>query len=85
MNCTHENDGSVTLRLSEDEAVVLHVKIAYAEFADDLDHIELSEPVDQKVFSDVQQALAPLIPDLGTEAYGARVERAYAAIDPKPY
>lgn len=85
MKCTRETDGTIILRLSEEEAVVLHEKIAYSEFADDLDNIELSEPVEQKVFSDIQQALAPLIPDLGTDAYGARVERAYAAIGTMPY
>lgn len=78
-------DGSITLRMSEDEAVVLHLKIAWSEFEADLEAIDLDQPVDQKVFSDVQQVLAPLIPGLGTEDYQARIDRAYAAIDPKPY
>jgi len=36
-----------------------------------------------KVFSDIQQALVPHIPGLGTEAYQATVEAAYSAIDQK--
>lgn len=85
MLCSREPDGTISLRMSEAEAVVLHEKVAMAEFADDLELIDLSEPVEKKVFSDVQQALAPLIPDLGTDAYGGRVEGAYASIDPEPY
>ena len=46
---------------------------------------ELRKPVEQKVFSDVQQALMPLIPALGTDDYQGTVDRAYEAIDPKPY
>lgn len=83
--CSREPDGTISVRMSEAEAVVLHEKIAFSEFADNLAHIDLAEPVEQKVFSDVQQALAPLIPDLGTDAYGVRVQGAYASIDPGPY
>ena len=50
---------------------MLHATIATAEVADDLDTVELGEPVEKKVFSDVQQALAPLVHDLGTDRYGA--------------
>jgi hypothetical protein len=71
--------------MSITEAVVVHQLIAYSEFADDLEVIELSEPVAQKVMSDVQQALAAWIPNLGTDDYGPTVERAYAEIDPGPY
>ncbi len=36
-------------------------------------------------FSDLQQALAGLVPELGLDGYGARVDRAYQAIDPGAY
>jgi hypothetical protein len=63
------------------EAVVLHELIAFAEFSEDLTVVELARPQDQRVMSKVQQALAPLVPDLGTDRYGAAVERAYREID----
>lgn len=85
MEASRESDGAVTLRLSEDEAVVLHAAIATAEFENELDAIELREPVERKVLSDVQQSLSVLIPGLGTDEYGSTVERSYAAIDPRPY
>ena len=46
--------------MSEAEAVVLHSVIAISEFANALEEIELGHPVEQKVLSDVQQALASL-------------------------
>ena len=63
-------DGKVTLTMTLDEAIVLHAQIAFSEFAEELRLIELPEDVHQVVFSDVQQSLAPVIPSLGTEAYG---------------
>jgi hypothetical protein len=85
MEARRQPDGSVSLTLTEAEAVVLHEIIAVAEFAEDLDTVDLGEPVGKKVFSDIQQALAPLVPDLGTDRYGATVQGAYASIDPSPY
>lgn len=85
MEASTQADGTVSLVLTEAEAVVLHEAIAAAEFADDLSTVELAEPVEKKVFSDVQQALAPLVPDLGTDRYGSTVKGAYASIDPSPY
>ncbi len=85
MDASKQPDGTVALSLTVAEAVVLHAAIATAEFAEDLDTVELGEPVEKKVFSDVQQALAPLIPDLGTDRYGVTVQGAYASIDPSPY
>jgi hypothetical protein len=85
MEAVRSDDGSVTLRMTEEEAVILHVKIADSEFASDLEEIELRVPVEQKVFSDVQQALAPLIPGLGTDRYQHFVAGAYAATDPGPF
>ena len=85
MDASKQPDGTVALSLTVAEAVVLHAAIATAEFAEDLDTVELGEPVEKKVFSDVQQALAPLVPDLGTDHYGVTVRGAYASIDPSPY
>jgi len=85
MEARKQADGKVSLLLTEAEAVVLHAAIATAEFAEDLDIVELGEPVEKKVFSEVQQALAPLVPDLGTDRYGVTVQGAYASIDPSPY
>lgn len=83
MEASRHPDGTVSLRLTE--AVVLHATIATAEFADDLDTVELSKRVEKKIFPDVQQALAPLVPDLGTDRYGLTMQGAYASIDPSPY
>ena len=85
MDASQQPDGTVALSLTVAEAVVLHAAIATAEFAEDLDTVELGEPVEKKVFSDVQQALAPLVPHLGTDRYGQTVQGAYASIDPSPY
>ena len=85
MRATDAPDGSVTLSMSQAEAAVLHELIAFAEFANDLTSVESEKPVEQKVLSDVQQALAPLIPGLGTDGYQAVMNRAYAAIDPGPF
>ena len=85
MEASRTSDGTVHLLLTEAEAVVLHEAIATAEFAEDLEAVALGEPVEKKVFSDVQQALAPLVPDLGTDRYGLTVQGAYASIDPSPY
>lgn len=84
MKAAHTSEG-VALSMSVTEAVVLHELIAASEFGEDLKVIELSEPVAQKVLSDVQQALALLIPTLGSDEYGSTVARAYEDIDPGPY
>ena len=85
MEASRQPDGTISLSLTEAEAVVLHAAIATAEFAENLETVELGEPVEKKVFSDVQQALAPIVPDLGTDRYGVAVRGAYASIDPSPY
>jgi hypothetical protein len=85
VEASRQAGGTVALFLTEAGAVVLHEAIASAEFADDLDNVALGEPVEKKVFSDVQQALAPLVPDLGTDRYGVTVQGTYASIDPSPY
>jgi hypothetical protein len=59
MEASSEVDGTVTVRMSLAESVVLHERIALAEWSNDLSDIDLQEPVEQKVFSDVQQALGP--------------------------
>ena len=79
------SDGTVTVRMSHPEAVVLHEAIAFSEWGNDLREIELGTPVEQKVFSEVQQALVPLMPELGTDGYGDAVAQAMAQIDPTPY
>ena len=85
METSRQPDGTLVLRMTEAEAVVLHFRIALSEFEDDLDGIELPEPVDKKVFSDVQQSLAQWIPGLGTDEYQRVIDSAYVAIDPSPY
>ncbi|WP_306368189.1 hypothetical protein [Nocardiopsis sp. CC223A] len=75
----------MTLSLSQAEATVLHEPIAFAEFAYDPTSVESERPVEQKVLSDVQQVLAPLISGLGTDGYQAVMNSAYAAIDPGPF
>jgi hypothetical protein len=71
--------------MTEDEAVLLHEPVAFSEFAEDLDVIDLPASVDKEVFSDLQQALAGLVPELGLDGYSARVDRAHQAIDPGDY
>ena len=85
MEAARGSDRRVTLHMSEAEAVVLHEIIAFSEFAHELEMIELARPVEQKVLSTIQWALAPLIPSLGEEGYQAELDRAYSAIDPAPY
>ena len=85
MEAVTQPDGGVTLSISLAEAVVIHELIAFSEFSDDFGQIELRQPVDKKVMSDLQQALAPLIPGLGTVQYQQSVDRAYATVDPEPF
>jgi hypothetical protein len=85
MEAHQGSDGRISLHMSEAEAVVLHQVIAYSEWSNELDAIELREPVERKVVSDVQQSLDPLIPGLGTKGYQQTVTRAYSAIDSKPF
>ncbi|WP_166139549.1 hypothetical protein [Nocardioides ochotonae] len=85
MEASRDNDGTVTVRMSYSEVVVLHEAIAFSEWGNDLREIELRQPAEQKVFSDLQQALVPLIPELGTDKYGDTVTQAIAQIDPAPY
>lgn len=85
METSREPDGTLVLRMTEAEAVVLHLRIALSEFEDDLDEIELPLPADKKVFSDVQQSLVRWIPGLGTDEYQRVIDSAYAAINPAPY
>jgi hypothetical protein len=73
------------LRMSEAEAVVLHEAIAFSKWRNYLAEIELRQPVEQKVFSEIQQALMPLIPDLGSDSYKGKRDHAHRAIDPEPY
>lgn len=85
MEALNTPDGRVSLSLTLEEATVVHELIASAEFADDFETIELPHPVDQKVMSDIQQALAPLIPGLGTDQYQAAVDRAHRSVAPGPF
>ena len=85
VEASRENDGTVTLRMSQWEAVVLHEAIAFSEWGNDLSNIELRQPVEQKVFAEVQHALVPHIPGLGTDGYQATIDAAYVAIDPEPF
>ncbi|MFL6109591.1 MAG: hypothetical protein ACJ72D_20695 [Marmoricola sp.] len=85
MKADRAPDGSVVLTLSHEETVVLHEAIAFSEWSNDLDAIEISEPVERKVISDLQQSLAPMIPELGGDGYGATLRRARSSIDPSPF
>ena len=85
MEAQRKQDGQITLIMTEAEAVVLHEVIAFSEWSNELDAIELRHPVERKTLSEVQQTLAPLIPGLGTDAYQRTVETAHAAIDSSPY
>ena len=80
-----EPDGRISLVMSEAEAVVLHQVISISEWSNELDAIELREPVERKILSEVQQTLAPLIPGLGTDTYQRTVETAYSDIESSPF
>lgn len=71
--------------MSHAEAVVLHEVVAFSEWSNELTEIELRQPVERKVASGVQRALAPLIPELGTDEYGDTVRRAQSQVDPTPF
>ncbi len=68
--------GEIVLRMSADEATVLYECIAFSEWAEDLTVVELASKVEQRVFSDVQQSLSPLVPGLGTASYGTHLKLA---------
>lgn len=78
-------NGRVTLSMSLAEASVLFAVIAQAEFAEDLEVVTLSEPVEKKVFSSVQQTLIGLIPGIGTDDFAQRLRASYDSIDPGEY
>lgn len=80
-----EPGGGVSLHFSYAEAVVLHEVFAFSEWSNELTEIELQRPVERKVLSDVQQSLAPLIPELGTDKYDGAVRRAQSQIGPSPF
>jgi len=71
-----DGKGEVQLWLSQDEAITLHELIARAEWASELEVLEFDDEAERKVLSRLQQALAPLIPGLGTQEYGASVRHA---------
>lgn len=85
VEAVQEADGRIALRMSQAEAVILHEVIAFSEWSNELDAIELREPVERKVLSEVQQSLAPMIPGLGTDSYHGTVETAYSAVDSSPF
>lgn len=82
VDARQDPSGRIILAVSQEDAIILHEAIAHAEFANDLAGFQLREPVEQNVFSDLQQALAPLIPGLGTPTYQNELGKASAAIDP---
>lgn len=85
MEADRDVDGGVILRLSYAEAVVLHEAVAFSEWSNDLAEIELREPVERKVLSDIQQSLGLLIPELGTGQYHDAVRRAQSEVDTGPF
>lgn len=76
MDADLSDTGLVVLTMTMDEALIVHERIAFAEFSADLQEVELPEAVHQAVFSDVQQSLRSLIPTLGTSQYADAVRDA---------
>jgi hypothetical protein len=71
------SDGrSCRLTLDYAEMVALHEVIVRAEWADELNVIEIRSNAEQLVLSRLQLALAPLVRELGTSDYNAAVESA---------
>ena len=59
--------------------------IAFSEWSNELDTIELRHPPERKIMSDLRQSLAPMISELGTETYKEAVSRARSSIDDRPF
>lgn len=70
------DDGGYVLRLSSDEVIVLCEALGRAEWADDLEVVELEWPAERKVVEDLMLALRPGVSALGTDAYGPAVRDA---------
>jgi hypothetical protein len=78
-------DGTVLVSMSLNEAVIVRELISNSEFAVDLEVIELFRAVEKKVMSDLQHALSPCIPNLGTDDYSRTADAASRAVDPGTY
>lgn len=74
-------DGLLVLRLSVDEAVVLHEALSRAEAMEDLRWVELGSGAERRVASALMLALRAGVPNLGTDAYGSTVAASTARID----
>jgi hypothetical protein len=81
MHAQVRDSGDWLISLSAEEAVTLHELIAFAEWAIELNEIETRDVAERQVLSRLQQALAPLVPRLGTDAYDGVVQRARDAVN----
>ncbi|WP_170226304.1 hypothetical protein [Rudaeicoccus suwonensis] len=73
-------DDQILLRMSRAEAIVLHELIASSEWSSELENLELQRPAEREIVSRIQQSLAPLISQLGTDHYGTAVDAAISEI-----
>src|SRR4051812_2660609 len=74
-----DGDGFV-LRLSRDEVIVLYEALGRADFADELECLELRPGAERTVMTDLMLALRPGAPDLGTDGYGPALRAAEARL-----
>jgi hypothetical protein len=70
-----DRDG-YTLRLGSDEVILLCEVLGRAEWADDLEVVEVRSGAERKVMTDLMLALRAGVPELGTDAYGQAVRAA---------
>ena len=84
MDARRASSGSVELSVTYPEAVALHEALAYGEWSGEFEQMGYLDPLFVSVLGRLQQALAPLIPELGSDSYSAAVDEALQALRPAP-
>jgi hypothetical protein len=84
VEASRASSSSVQVSLSYAEAVTLHEALAYGEWSGEFAQMSYRDPLFVSVLSRLQLSLAPLIPELGSERYGAAVDAALEQVRPAP-
>ncbi len=79
-----ESSDSVEVSVTYAEAVALHEALAYGEWSGEFEQMSFVDPLFVTVLGRLQQALAPLIPELGSDGYSAAVDDALEALRSAP-
>jgi hypothetical protein len=84
MNARRASSGAVEVSITHAEAVALHEALAYGEWSGEFEQMSFRDPLFVTVLGQLQQALAQVIPELGTDGYGAAVHRALDELRTEP-